>query len=53
MHRELLIPRIGYPSLFPFSYHPIPLGGSAVLLLRILKVYSKLLMLQIRYRLHR
>ena len=52
MPKELLIQTISYPSLFPFSYHPIPLGGSAVLLWRILKLYSKLLVLQIKYRLH-
>ncbi len=53
MPEDLLIPRIGYPSFFLFSYHPIPFGESALLLLRILKVHSKLLMLQIKYRLPR
>ena len=53
MPKDLLAQRLDYPSFFLFSYDPIPSGGSAVLLFGILKVYLKLIMLEIKYRLLR
>jgi hypothetical protein len=50
MPKDLLMQRIDYPSLFFFSYHPIP-SGALAFLLRFLKIALKLQIIKIKYRL--
>jgi hypothetical protein len=51
MPKGVLILRNDYPFPFLSSYHLTPSSGFAFLLLKFLKVFIKILMMQIKYRL--
>src|SRR4030042_6883046 len=51
MPKGVLILRNDYPFSFPSSYHFTSSSGFAFLLLKFLKVFIKILMIQIKYRL--
>ncbi len=51
MPKGVLILRNDYPFSFPSSYHFTSSSGFAFLLLKFLKVFIRILMIQIKYRL--
>jgi hypothetical protein len=51
MPKGVLIMQTDYSIYFPSSYHLTPSSGFTLLLFKFLKVFIKILMMQIKYRL--